>query len=130
MSRSFDEVLQKQLQNPEFREYWERTAFARAIANRLIRYRTQHQLTQTALARRIGMSQPAIARLETGEHDPRPATLFRLSRELGLRFNLDIHPVGVPSVRPSQGSDKSYRGNDVVVEHLVSQDVELVVLAD
>lgn len=130
MSRSFDEVLQTQLENPEFREYWERTAFARAIANRLIRYRTQHQLSQTALARRIGMSQPAIARLEAGEHDPRPATLFRLSRELGLRFNLDIHPVGVPSVRPSQVGEASLQGDDVIVEYVVSQDVELVVLAD
>ncbi len=130
MSRSSDEVLQTQLENVEFREYWERTAFARVIANRLIRYRTQHQLSQTALARRLGMSQPAIARLETGEHDPRPATLFRLSRELGLRFNLDIHPVGVPSVRPSNAGDTTRQGDDLVMEHVLSRDVELVVLAD
>ena len=91
--RSID-VLQEQLANPEFREYWEYTAFARAIANRPFKDRIGHELSQTALAHRIGMSQPAIARRESGEHDPRPATLFRLSRALGLRFYLDIHPVG------------------------------------
>lgn len=130
MSRSFDEVLQTQLQNPEFRDYWERTAFARAIANRLIRYRTETGLSQTALARKIGISQPAVARLESGEHDPRPATLFRLSRELGLRFNLDIHPVGVPSIRLSQDDATSRQGDDVVMERVLSGDVERVVLAD
>lgn len=132
MPNSFDEVLQKQLQNPEFREYWERTVFARAVANRLIRYRLEHGLSQSALGRKVGVSQPAIARLESGEHDPRPATLFKLSRTLGLRFNMDIHPVGVPSIRPSD-LDRGTGGPrtaDLVVERVLSHDVELVVLAD
>lgn len=51
---------------------WERTALARAVAARVIAYRAEHGLSQTALAGRLGMTQPALARLESGEHN-RPA---------------------------------------------------------
>jgi predicted transcriptional regulator len=38
------------------------------------------------------MSQPAIARLEIGEHEPTFATLSKLSRGLGINFHIDITP--------------------------------------
>jgi predicted transcriptional regulator len=34
--------------------------------------------------------QPAIARLEAGDHEPSLATLSRLARVLGLEFHIDI----------------------------------------
>ena len=50
----------------------------------------EHQLTQTELARMLGMRQPHIARLEAGEHEPSLAMLARLARVLGLEFHIDI----------------------------------------
>jgi hypothetical protein len=44
---------------PKFRAEWERTALARAVAEAVIRYRAEHGLSQTALARVLGWSQPA-----------------------------------------------------------------------
>jgi len=44
------------------------------------------------LARLLGMHQPAIARLEAGDHEPSLATLSRLARVLGLEFHIDITP--------------------------------------
>jgi transcriptional regulator with XRE-family HTH domain len=38
----------------------------------------------TALAKRLQMTQPAIARLESGEHNPTFPTLLRLSDALGI----------------------------------------------
>jgi transcriptional regulator with XRE-family HTH domain len=38
------------------------------------------------------MHQPAIARLEAGEHEPSLATLSRLARVLGIEFHIDITP--------------------------------------
>lgn len=89
---SFAVVLANTLQNDEFRAEWERLAPARALAIRLIRYRAEHDLTQTGLARLVGMSQPAVARLEIGEHVPTLATLIWLSDALDLEFLIDVRP--------------------------------------
>lgn len=85
-------VRDELLADPEVRAEYDRTALAHAVALRLIRYRLDHDLTQTALARRLGMTQPAIARLESSEHEPSLATLARLARELGMEFHIDITP--------------------------------------
>ena len=127
MPISHDALLERQLENPEFREYWERTALARAIANRVIGYRAQHGLSQSALARRIGVSQPVVARLESGEHDPRVATLMKLSGTLGLRFDIDIHPTSMSSIRSTAVDVGS---SDAVSERVVRDQVELLILAD
>lgn len=87
-----NEVLERQLQDPEMREYWERTALARAVANAVIRYRTEHELSQRALAETLGWKPSQVARLELGEHNPGMETLTHLAQRLGLRFRMDIGP--------------------------------------
>jgi transcriptional regulator with XRE-family HTH domain len=57
---------------------------------RVIGYRIDNGLTQTGLARLLGMHQPAIARLEAGNHEPSLATLSKLARVLGIEFHIDI----------------------------------------
>jgi DNA-binding XRE family transcriptional regulator len=74
----FEQVLEEELRDPAFRAEWERLAPARALANRLIGLRVDNGLTQTALARQIGVSPETIRRLEIGEHFPSPRTLARI----------------------------------------------------
>lgn len=90
--KTFDEVLTEDLKDPEFRARWERTALARAVANRVIGYRTQRGLSQGALAEQLGMKQPQIARLESAEHNPTIDTLIKLVNALDIEFVIDIHP--------------------------------------
>lgn len=92
---SSDEVLKRQLRDPVFRAEWDRTAVARAVAKRLVEYRVEHELTQTALARQLEMKQPAIARLEAGKHNPSFETLGRLASRLGIEFHIDVTREGV-----------------------------------
>ncbi|MHB1500419.1 MAG: helix-turn-helix domain-containing protein [Candidatus Dormibacteria bacterium] len=87
-----DEVLAGHLEDPEFRREWERTALARAVALRVLAYRAEHGLSQSDLGKRLEMSQPAIARLEIGEHEPTFATLSKLSRGLGINFHIEVTP--------------------------------------
>jgi ribosome-binding protein aMBF1 (putative translation factor) len=86
------EVLAEALRDDAFRQEWDRTALARAVALRLVQYRADHDLSQRALAAILGMKQPAVARLEAGDHTPSIETLVRLSRGLGMRFRLEITP--------------------------------------
>jgi ribosome-binding protein aMBF1 (putative translation factor) len=90
--KSASEVLDQQLQDASFRAGWGRAALAREVAARVVAYRAEHGLSQAGLARKLGVSQPLIARLEAGEHEPTIATLSRLSRRLGLEFHLHITP--------------------------------------
>jgi ribosome-binding protein aMBF1 (putative translation factor) len=86
------QIAAEELADPEIRRAHERTALAHAVAMRVIGYRAAHGLSQTALARRLGMHQPAIARLEAGDHEPSLATLSRLAAKLGIEFHIEITP--------------------------------------
>ena len=86
------EVLAEMLQDPAFRAEWERTALARAVAEAVIRYRAEHRLSQSALARLLSCRQPVVARLEAAEHNPSMDTLLTLARKLGLRVHVDVGP--------------------------------------
>jgi DNA-binding XRE family transcriptional regulator len=78
--RNARHVRAEDLRDPEIRAEYERTALAHAVAMRVLKYRTDHGLSQSALGRELGMAQPAIARLEAGSHEPSLATLARLAR--------------------------------------------------
>lgn len=117
----YEKVLEEHLKDPEFRAEWERTAVARAVANQVLKYRIDHDLSQTALARQLGVSQAVVGRLELGEHEPKISTLRRLSQVLGMRFLLEIHPTGQP--------DHSAPLADGTNERVSSDGVELLIRA-
>jgi transcriptional regulator with XRE-family HTH domain len=90
--RTAEDVHAELMRDEAFRALWEAQAPARALANRLIQYRIDHELTQSELARRIGIRQPAVARLEAGEHMPTIRTLLRIAEALDIEILLDIKP--------------------------------------
>jgi transcriptional regulator with XRE-family HTH domain len=116
-----EELLADQLRDPDFRAYWERTAFARAVAVEVIKYRVEHGLSQRALASQLGVSQAVVGRLELGEHEPRTATLRKLAQNLGMRFLLEMHPTGQP--------DQSMPIDDGTIERVTVDGVDLLVRA-
>src|SRR6266511_707790 len=65
--------------DPEYEAALQELAPYEEIARQLIAFRIENGLSQAELARRCGVSQPAIARLERGEHEPRLATLRRVA---------------------------------------------------
>jgi ribosome-binding protein aMBF1 (putative translation factor) len=93
---SGEDVLAHQLQDPAFRAEWERTSLARAVAIEVVAYRVAHGLSQAALAKRLGVSQPVVARIERGDHTPNWETLGRLARAMDVHFLVDVDPVAGP----------------------------------
>jgi transcriptional regulator with XRE-family HTH domain len=90
----FDRYLEEQLKRPEFREAYEDLEEEYELAKQIIRFRVSRNLTQTQLARVVGTSQPAIARLESGNHrNMTLGFLARVARALELRSEMRFLPL-------------------------------------
>jgi DNA-binding XRE family transcriptional regulator len=83
-------IHQRDLADPEYQAEHQRTRFANEVALRVLAYRAEHSLTQTAFGRLVGLRQPHVARLEAGEHEPSLTTLARLSAALDMDFSVEI----------------------------------------
>ncbi len=70
MSVKFDDFLQEQLQDPEFRKEYEVLQPERAIIQTIIDARKQSGLTQKELSERTGIAQGDISKLERGNANP------------------------------------------------------------
>jgi transcriptional regulator with XRE-family HTH domain len=91
--KNLDDLLaEEQLADPKFKAEWQRLAPAREFASTLLRYRAEHELSQRALAKLLGVSQPRIVKLESGEHNPEIDTIINAARQLGIEFALDVSP--------------------------------------
>jgi DNA-binding XRE family transcriptional regulator len=107
----------------DFREEWERLAPARKLAVELIRHRSEAGLSQAALGERLGVSQPRVAKLESGEHNPDFDTIARISAITGIEFCFDFVPAG----RRSKLTTK--RAREQGVESVVRRGVSVIAAA-
>jgi transcriptional regulator with XRE-family HTH domain len=93
VKKSFEAlVAEEQLADPSFRAEWQKLAPAREFATTLLRYRAEHKLSQRELAQKLGISQPRVVRLESGENNPAIDTIINAVRRLGIEFVLDVAP--------------------------------------
>ena len=63
-----------------------------ALASAVIDARNRAGLTQQALARKMGTTQPVVARLESGRTRPSMRTLERLAKATGSRLLIRFEP--------------------------------------
>ena len=80
------------MENPEFREEYARVDEEYALIEALVRARAAAKLTQAELARRLGTTQSAIARLEGGRVSPSFSTLRRYAEATGTRLTIGLVP--------------------------------------
>lgn len=59
------------------------------------------------MAERLGVSQPRIVKLESGEHNPEVDTIINAVRQLGIEFVLDVSPAGQKPVLVTARAQKS-----------------------
>jgi predicted transcriptional regulator len=64
----------------------------RGLIEELVRARRESELSQTQIAARMGTSQSAVARLESGDLDARLSTLERYAAALGRTVNWQVLP--------------------------------------
>jgi transcriptional regulator with XRE-family HTH domain len=79
-----EEFKEELMKDPEFRKAYEDMEPRYAMIRALISRRNELRLSQTQLARLIGMQQPAISRLEGGGLNTTVETLFKVADALSL----------------------------------------------
>ena len=84
------ELKKRLMEDPEFREEYARADEEYKLIEALVRARTAANLTQEELARRLGTTQSAIARLEGGGVSPSFATLRRYAEATGTRLTVGL----------------------------------------
>ena len=90
------QVLKRLLRDKRFRKGYEEELEKLRVVDALIRLRERRGLTQTELAHRIGVSQPFIAKLESGEtHNFSLETLVKLAVALDSELEVRFHPHSV-----------------------------------
>ena len=77
-------------EDPAFREAYEALAEEFALAAQVIEARARAGLTQAELAERMGTSQSAVARLESGRGHPSVATLEKLAEATGSKLRIAL----------------------------------------
>jgi ribosome-binding protein aMBF1 (putative translation factor) len=82
-----DEIIDERSErNPEFPDLVEAALRRRQLLRELAARREKLGLSQTVVAARMGTSQSAVARLETGEIDAKFSTVERFAAALGQKL--------------------------------------------
>ena len=90
MTIPFEELKARLLAHPEVKAEYDALAPEFEIAAELVKARLRAGLSQAELARRMGTSQSAVARLESGQTLPTTKTLLRYAEATGSKFHLRL----------------------------------------
>ena len=74
----FDDYLQEQLKDPEFKKEWDDIQPEMDVIRAMIDARIEQNLTQKELAARTGIDQADISKLENGTRNPSLKLLKKL----------------------------------------------------
>lgn len=90
MSSKFDDYLQEQLKDHEFRAEYEALQPEHAVIQALIDARKETGITQKELSKRTGIAQGDISKLERGTANPSIKTLQRLAAGMGRVLKIEF----------------------------------------
>jgi transcriptional regulator with XRE-family HTH domain len=83
-------VARRWMKEPGFKESYDALDEEFSLASQFIEARTRAGLTQAQVADRMGTSQSAIARLESGTAKPSLSTLKRFAQATGARVRITL----------------------------------------
>lgn len=90
--RKFNDFLDEQLQNEEFRKEYENMQPEFDVIRAIIDARVSQNLTQKELAERTGINQADISKLENGTRNPSIKLLKRLAEGMDMVLKIEFIP--------------------------------------
>ena len=91
MTRITD-LHKKWLKEPKYKKAYDALEEEFVLASAVMDVRNRAGLTQEALARKMGTTQPVVARMESGRMRPSMRTLERLAEATGSRLLISFEP--------------------------------------
>ncbi|HHW40442.1 MAG TPA: helix-turn-helix transcriptional regulator [Syntrophomonadaceae bacterium] len=88
MVLDYREALQRELRNPDFQKAWDSFELEYKLADLLLKMRSEAGLSQAELAKRVGTTQSAIARMESGKVIPRLESLAKIAAACGKKLEI------------------------------------------
>lgn len=88
----FQEFLNEQLQDDEFRKEWEDIQPEMDVIRAMVDARISQNLTQKELSERTGINQADISKLENGTRNPSLKLLKRLADGMEMTLKLEFVP--------------------------------------
>ena len=89
---NFDDFLNTQMKDPEFKKEYDALEPEFEIIQAMIDARKDAGLTQQELAKRTGIAQSDISKLERGNANPSLRTLQRLAAGMGMKVKIEFVP--------------------------------------
>lgn len=93
---TFRDHLKESLKDPGFKKVWEESEADFKLACQVIEARLARKLSQRDLAKKVGTSQAAIARIEGMNANPSLSFLKRLSAALGVKLSISLNLISAP----------------------------------
>ena len=90
--KTFNDMLEKQLEDDEFRKEYEAIQPEMDIIKALVDARNSLNLTQKELAERTGINQADISKIENGTRNPSLNLLKRLADGMGMTLKIEFIP--------------------------------------
>ncbi len=96
MTKTIDgrELVSKLLADPEVKSEYDRLKPVMDLAWTLVEARNRANMTQAEVARKMGTTQSAIARMESGRASPTMETVRRYFQATGCEFRIQLLPAG------------------------------------
>ena len=85
---TFDDMLNEQLQDPEFRKEYEAIQPEMDVIRAIVDARISQNLTQKELSERSGINQADISKIENGTRNPSLNLLKRLADGMGMSLKM------------------------------------------
>lgn len=89
----FQNLLQEELKDPEFKKEWDDMQPEMDVIRAMIDARIEQDLTQKELAKRTGIDQADISKLENGTRNPSLKLLKRLAHGMGMQLKIEFVPM-------------------------------------
>ena len=89
---TFDDMLNEQLQDPEFRKEYEAIQPEMDVIRAIVDARISQNLTQKELSECSGINQADISKIENGTRNPSLNLLKRLADGMGMTLKIEFVP--------------------------------------
>lgn len=90
--KTFEDYKKQQMQDPELVREYEAIQPEMDVIRAIVNARNSQNLTQNELAKRTGINQADISKLENGTRNPSVNLLKRLAEGMGMSLKIEFIP--------------------------------------